>query len=167
MRQRMIHCRACGFLHEPDGPHGTQLGFVAPAGSRSGGPETQGVPSQSRRESLRIQVDPEVMDALRAYCVEHGIEPRPEKGRTGGPPHAARLILHRHLGLPDPQDPHEEQSRERKGRPRRGRATDTLRGALAEYTDTSVPPEQWADAKEQAWAEAVRDDEATGAESPD
>jgi bifunctional DNA-binding transcriptional regulator/antitoxin component of YhaV-PrlF toxin-antitoxin module len=34
----------------------------------------------------------------------------------------------------------------------------SLRGRLAEYARRSVSEEQWADAREQAWADAVRED---------
>ena len=33
----------------------------------------------------------------------------------------------------------------------------SLKGALAKYTDVSVPPEEWTEAREKAWAAAIRE----------
>jgi hypothetical protein len=70
------------------------------------------------KKQLLLRLEPEVVEMILDRCEHDGVDPAPPAGRVGGPVEWIRRLVHRELGLPAPEDPHEQQSRERRGRPR-------------------------------------------------
>jgi hypothetical protein len=64
--------------------------------------------SGTHRPELRLRVDPQVFLLLEQRAADAGIPSVP--GRSGGAAEYVRRLIHDHLGLPLPGDPHRIQS---------------------------------------------------------
>ncbi|GMU54436.1 MAG: hypothetical protein AMXMBFR33_35820 [Candidatus Xenobia bacterium] len=64
---------------------------------------------------IRFRVPDEILAAAEEAAAREGI-PAASAGRAGGATEFAKRALYRALGLDLPEDPHEELSRERRGR---------------------------------------------------